>query len=286
MANKKLTELDAVTQVDGDAILYTVTDPSGSPASKKITHANLFGNVSSISPTTNNASAVANTRYFADVSGLTADRNFVLPAPGVAGEFIELSITTGDATYELVIIGDTGVTINGGSAATEWSRLFITGENIKLVATSTSNWQVVVDGRKRCTCRIYGDGPQSLTHNTTTTITLESEAFDVGDIGNTGSNQIVIRRANKYRILSGLQFNLVTSALTSARTITSILKGATVIGRMEAYGATTNVALQPSTEDDFAAGDAITMTGFQNSGSSVPLTYTVMKPYIVVTEVL
>ena len=67
---------------------------------------------SAITPTTTNVTAAVNTRYFADISGLTADRNFVLPV-GTAGDEIELNITTGDDTYELVIIGNTGISING-----------------------------------------------------------------------------------------------------------------------------------------------------------------------------
>ena len=106
---------------------------------------------SNISPTTANVSAAVNTRYFADVSGLTANRNFVLPA-GAVGDVIELDIKVGDSNvigtgFALVIIGDTGISINGGSTATAWRKLWLAGDSIKLIADTTSNWQVVEDGR-------------------------------------------------------------------------------------------------------------------------------------------
>lgn len=166
--------------------------PVGESSGTELTNSN-------ISPTTANVNAEVNYRYFADISGLTADRNFVVPA-GAVGDIIELCITVGDATYELVIIGDTSITINGGSAATEWSRLFITGESIKLVASSTTNWQVIYDGRLPCIgemTRITTDITTN-TANTQTTADWNSAPIDVGSIADLTNNYFVIRRANKY----------------------------------------------------------------------------------------
>jgi hypothetical protein len=46
MANKKISELDALTSVDGDELLEIVDDPGGTPVSKKITRANLVAGLS------------------------------------------------------------------------------------------------------------------------------------------------------------------------------------------------------------------------------------------------
>lgn len=155
---------------------------------------------SSISPTTSNVTAAKNTRYIANVSGLTANRNFVLPA-GTAGDVIELNISTGDDTYALIVIGNTGITINGGSAATEWSRLFITNESVQLVATSASNWQVMID--KRIPCLGFMDRiTTAVTSNTASTDTIfdwNNIRYNVGDIADTTNDRFNIRRANKYR---------------------------------------------------------------------------------------
>lgn len=96
---------------------------------------------SSISPTTADVTAAVNTRYFADISGLTANRNFKLPS-GTVGDVIELIIQTGDDTYFFIIKGDTGVSINGGSTATEFHRLQTKGGKAVFVSTSTTNWQL------------------------------------------------------------------------------------------------------------------------------------------------
>ena len=45
MADKKVSELAAVTSLTGDDLLLVVNDPNGFPASRRITIANVFGNV-------------------------------------------------------------------------------------------------------------------------------------------------------------------------------------------------------------------------------------------------
>jgi hypothetical protein len=47
MADKKVTELTAITTVSGDDLLLVVNDPLGTPASRKVSVGNLFGNVTS-----------------------------------------------------------------------------------------------------------------------------------------------------------------------------------------------------------------------------------------------
>lgn len=157
----------------------------------------------SISPTTTNITATVtdNINYHvADVSGMTADRNFTIPA-GTAGKRIVLNISVGDDAFEFIVIGDTGITINGGVAATEWSRLFITNESVELLATSSTNWQVVHDGRIPC------HGQMTLSANDTTnsanTLTLptwDNAVINVGNICDTTNYRFNIRRAGRYRV--------------------------------------------------------------------------------------
>lgn len=158
-----------------------------------------------ITPTTTNVTAAVNTRYFADISGLTADRNFVLPA-GTAGDEIELNITTGDDTYELVVIGNTGISINGGTAATEWSRLFISRESVRLIATSTSNWHVVQDGRLPCIAvfeRITSAANTTHSADTDTKADWNSLPTNIGSCGETTNDRFLARRAGVYEASGG-----------------------------------------------------------------------------------
>lgn len=45
MADKKISELIAITNLSSDDLLITVNDPAGTPESRKVTVGNLFGNV-------------------------------------------------------------------------------------------------------------------------------------------------------------------------------------------------------------------------------------------------
>lgn len=183
MADNKITAFTANTTPAPSDITLMVDDPSGSAVTQKITLENFLkvingltedaapdlaadfilsydtsaGTVKKVkgenvggvgltnsvaSVTTSNVTGVVGTRHILNVSGLTANRNFVVPA-GADGDQIELVISTGDDTYHLIVIGDTGITINGGSAATEWDRTQAKNDHVLLVATSTTNWQTV-----------------------------------------------------------------------------------------------------------------------------------------------
>jgi len=54
MADKKVSALTAITDMSSDDLMLVVNDPSGSPASRKITHANFFANVHTVSDFTSN----------------------------------------------------------------------------------------------------------------------------------------------------------------------------------------------------------------------------------------
>jgi len=101
--------------------------------------------------TASNLTCAEDNVYNCTIAGLTANRNAVLPAPSAAGKQIRLNILDGDDTYVLNIIGDTGVTINGGSAATTWRTLQKKGDSVTLESTSTSNWHVIEDTRRKGT---------------------------------------------------------------------------------------------------------------------------------------
>jgi hypothetical protein len=150
--------------------------------------------------TTTNLTATLNRSHILDVSGLTADRNFIISA-GAAGDWIEVNLSAGDDTYELIIIGDTGISINGGSTATEWSRLFITGETVMLKATSATNWQVTYDGRIPCHGQMtLSANDTTNTANTLTLPTWDNAVINTGNICDTTNYRFNIRRAGKYRV--------------------------------------------------------------------------------------
>ena len=150
--------------------------------------------------TTADISAEVRKSYHLDLSGLTADRNFILPA-GTVGDVIEVTATVGDDTYELILKGNAGITINGGAAATEWSRLFISGETVRFMASSASNWNVIHDGRIPCKGVLTRTGSAgNTTHSAAAEVVADwnTEELDVGDIGDTANDRFNIRRAGYY----------------------------------------------------------------------------------------
>lgn len=172
-------------------------------------------------------SAVVGNAYFFDISGLPGDVNFTLPS-GEVGDRISVHITTGDDTYELIIKGDTGVSINGGSTATEWSRLFISGESVKLVLTTTSNWQVEHDGRIPCHGRLELSAAETTNGaGTETTPTWDTAAIDDGNICDLTNFRFNIRRAGKYAVSGGARPNSAPG--DQQYILTAVYQGATQV---------------------------------------------------------
>jgi hypothetical protein len=136
----------------------------------------------------------ANRRYVGSIAGFTADRSYTLPE-GVAGQVIEVQLTSGDDAYELILLGTSGVSINGGVAATEWSRLFISGEFVRFRCIATNDWRVEIDARKFETVQRIGTSTSAFANSTWTKLPLNLES---GDSGFSGTNEIVVRRAGMF----------------------------------------------------------------------------------------
>ena len=76
MADKKVSELTAITNLSGDDLLLVVNDPSGTPASRKITVNNLFGNV--VVSTTHKARTTFNANVIIATNSVTATANLAI----------------------------------------------------------------------------------------------------------------------------------------------------------------------------------------------------------------
>lgn len=175
-----------------------------------------------------NVTLAVGNHYIADISGFTANRNRTLPTPTRAGEVIEYTMVTGDDTYAAIFIGTTGVSINGGTAATEWSRLFISGERVRFESTSTSNWQVVMDGRKPCSATA------TLSANVTTNtagvykrIDLDTVEGNFGNCYNTTTYRFTVRRAGD--VLVNAAYTPATAITDQNYAVCSIAKNGTVL---------------------------------------------------------
>lgn len=228
---------------------------------------------SSQSPTSSNPTVTINSQHFINLSGLTANRNFVLPA-GAVGDVITISITAGHPAYAMLIVGAaSGITVNGVSVfpPAEWSRLFITGESVTFVANSTTNWQVLEDGRIPVLARMYYAGAGfTIPDATTTKAPLNTIKFDNASVCDTTNNEIKFRRTNKYLLTGGMKY--ATLPANIYRVIawggTSVLaQAAGEIGGLQNTQATFSLA----TTTEFSAGDTRQLWLYQ---TNAPTTYT------------
>jgi len=179
--------------------------------------------------TGDNISASENNVYNLTIAGMTANRNFVLPEPSATGKIIRANILDGDADYALIFIGDTGVTINKGSAATEWSRVFIAGESVTFESTSTTNWNVIVDDRIPCKATISRESIQTIGTGSYTKVAVDTAGVDVGDITDISINdRINIRRSGNYFCALGSMMNGIDDGERTAASM--YLDGANAFG--------------------------------------------------------
>lgn len=238
--------------------------------------------------TASNLSCVKNNVYNCTIAGLTANRNAVLPAPSEAGEKIRINIVDGDATYALIIIGDTGVTINGGSAATEWSRLFIAGETVTLESTSTSNWQVIEDGRIPCLAVLERQAAQSVNSATSTKIALDAAVVNRGSIGDVTTNdRIDIRRAGNYDVRCFVSFSNVIDDQEFVEVELYVDGGLARFSRVyvSTSGSNQHALAQLAHIDAFTAGQYLELYGYHNEGAAQN-TDTTYPPLIAALEIL
>lgn len=246
---------------------------------------NLTNSVSSV--TSANVTGVAGTRHILDVSGMTANRNFILPA-GAAGQEIEVNLSVGDDAYALILKGDTGISINGGSAATEWSRLFIANETVRFVATSSSNWNVINDGRIPCIAVLERQAAQSIANTTATKVAFDAAPTNRGSMGDiTTNDRVNIRRSNFY-IVSG--FASIGSVLDNQEFLEAELyKNGSLFKFKRDYVATASSNLFASPEavarGTYAAGDYFELYIYHNEGASQN-TDTTYYPTLAVIEQL
>lgn len=233
--------------------------------------------ISSASVTTSNVTGVEGTLHILDVSGMTANRDFNLPTPSMAGVRCAVRLSVGDATYALIL------KIN----SVEWSRIFITGETVFFVSTGTGagDWIVEQDGRIPCTARIKNTNTQNISHNTLTTMVLDETEFDNASLGNTSTYRITSRRTGKYIFSAFLKLDNVA---VMTRFATGIYKNGTIYVTQDEKpaSAASYPASSPATLDIFTEGDYVELTCLQNGGSTEPTYVTGFSTHLEVIEIL
>jgi hypothetical protein len=203
--------------------------------------------------TTANLTATVNAHHVLTISDMTAARSFVITAGVTEGDLISWEcITAAPATagYEMVLIGDTGITlVLGGTDRTATAdasfRYLIAGETGVLRWDATaSKWRLVSDGRIAQKYITKSAVNQSFSNSTGTKMNMASAGTDV-NIGagiDYANNKIVVRRAGTYSLS---QLGLSPSVFDAGdyAYIFIYVNNANVQGGYQACGSGTNVRM-------------------------------------------
>ena len=245
------------------------------------------------SPTGAGVTGVVGTMHILDISGLSADQDFTLPATCAVGDRVGVFIKTGDPDYELLLKPASGDTINGGSPSAEWSRLFITGECVIFrCITANADWIVEYDGR------IPQYGEMSLTADcdgeASNTVTLPTSAATPGTwtAGSTrgltytgATGRFTVRRESLYQIAAGARAKDGTAGGVDAIFSTSILDSGVEIRRSSAITNASTVGPVVTTVVVASSGDYFQMA-YSTSVGGLGCRGTSGLTFLTVAEVL
>jgi hypothetical protein len=199
-----------------------------------------------------NTTMEAGVCYEVDLGTFTATRTYTLPATARVGDRVQILVTAGSATREVIVTAGSGDTLNGVAGGTEWSRLLITGETLTLKCVAAdSAWMVEVDGRIPCNAVMAAASAQTgIASATWITLTQGASGSwsvspNVGSIADTANHALVARRAGNYEaaivfavavlgdqlsLLAGFRKNGTGNPRRVCRLATSAASSATVGG--------------------------------------------------------
>ena len=212
-----------------------------------------------------NIALAINTLHVVDISGYTADRTATLPAVFAVGDRVGLFLSTGDTAFELLYTATAGDTCNGVAGGTEVSRLFITNECVifrGIVANTT--WIVEYDGRIPMKGLI--ELTTAATTNTANTFVYASansgvwtSRIDVGNIVDTATEKITMRRACKGQLAVGARSNSTVTDQNYTNGAAELNASATFVAAPFYLAAMTGLNAQTSgtVAATFAAGDYV-----------------------------
>lgn len=94
MADKKVTELSAITNLSGDDLLLVVNDPSGTPTSNKVTVSRLFANVVPNVVHKGTVTARANTTFTGTTMTVSSNATFTGTLTASITKYLEVANST------------------------------------------------------------------------------------------------------------------------------------------------------------------------------------------------
>lgn len=225
-----------------------------------------------------NTTMAVNTLYVVDMSAwATADRTYTLPTTAAVGDRIGVMVTSGNASYELLLTAATSDTLNGVAGGTEWSRVFLTGEVVIMrCVTADSAWVVEYDGRIPCVVFVRNDGTStqsiSATTNAKLQAALDDEVLDNASAWNNSTGTLTARRAGNYRVSS---LGMLGSVIDGVSAVSSVWKNGSMyaaFNRVYASGSGQNIGSSGAAIIPLAVGDTLE-SYLYNSGASAYNSY-------------
>jgi len=226
--------------------------------------------------TTGNATVTVNTLHLLTISGLTAARDFVLPAVAAVGDRVGVYCVTdaaATAANVLQIKNSSGDTIDGTDhASTIKTALLIKGElMIFRCVTADSAWITEKDGRIPCFAEMSRQsGTDAVNGGGFVKVQIEAIDNNIGGLADATNKRINIRRASRYIVVPYLF--LAAMSDTTAALVAIYVDGAIVRrGQQQTHGSgtSTNDGLGGSIPLSLAAGAYVEMYGLSTDADSV-----------------
>ena len=148
MADKKVTQLAALTVPTKDDLLLIIDDPLGSPISKKITVGDFFGTTSPVSvnaialTATGDTSLVANNFTLTAANTVTITKGVVINSGGTASDTQIKSDNQANMFYVKASTDRIGIMTNDPTSALDINSDSVRIRTANTPASSSVNWQV------------------------------------------------------------------------------------------------------------------------------------------------
>jgi hypothetical protein len=203
MADRKVTELSAITNLSGDDLLLIVNDPAGTPSSRKITHRNFFANVVSDVTHRGKVTTRANTFHYGTNMTIEANVNITSVLTVNNHNIVEeiddrLQVANAAATYVTNTVYQTG--IGGAASNTHVYANFTTNTAFQSYIANTN---ALLTGNTYVTNAYM----QPLLANTNATVALKADQSTVDTSNTTLTNAVndrlqVANAASEYTSLT------------------------------------------------------------------------------------
>jgi len=148
MADKKVTQLTALTAPTKEDLLLIIDDPLGSPVSKKITVDNFFGATSALTVnaisliSSSDTSLTANNFTFTVANTATFTKGLVINSSGAASDTQIKSDNQANMFYVKASTDRIGIMANDPTSALDINADSIRIRTANTPASSSVNWQV------------------------------------------------------------------------------------------------------------------------------------------------